>query len=71
MRSFLGIIVAIVTAVLIYVMGAFANNIGGMLDPVNGCWANAEPVNKDFSGTFKLPVNAGFTTNGAISNCVK
>lgn len=29
--------------------------LGRLLDPVNGCWANAEPVNKDFSASLKLP----------------
>lgn len=29
--------------------------IGRLLDPVNGCWANAEPVNKDFNADHKFP----------------
>ncbi len=35
--------------------------IGRLLDPVNGCWANAEPVNKNFSADLKLPVNSNAT----------
>lgn len=29
--------------------------LGPLLDPISGCWANAEPVNKDFNDQLKLP----------------
>lgn len=29
--------------------------LGRLLDPMKGCWANAEPVNKNFSDTYNLP----------------
>ena len=29
--------------------------IGRLLDPINGCWANAEPVDEDFNATHKFP----------------
>ena len=35
--------------------------IGRLLDPVNGCWANAEPVNKNFSADLKLPLTNNVT----------
>ncbi len=35
--------------------------IGRLLDPVNGCWANAEPVNRNFSADLKLPVTNNAT----------
>ncbi|MCW3124014.1 MAG: acyl-homoserine-lactone acylase [Flavipsychrobacter sp.] len=58
MRRFFGGLLLVITTVLIYVldkpMGALPA-IGRLIDPVNGCWANAEPVNKDFSADQKFP----------------
>lgn len=52
------IIVIVLTAALVYLLDHPVGSlpaIGRLIDPVNGCWANAEPVNKDFSKTLKLP----------------
>ena len=53
-----GLIVAAIVVGLVYVLdhslGALPA-IGRLIDPVNGCWANAEPVNKDFNADHKFP----------------
>src|SRR4051812_45854715 len=52
-----GVIVAAVVVALVYVLdhsiGALPA-IGRLIDPVNGCWSNAEPVNKDFNAKLKV-----------------
>ena len=55
----------LLTTVLVYVldhpMGALPA-IGRLIDPMNGCWANAEPVNEDFSADHKFSnLKAGAT----------
>ena len=58
MRVILAIIVITATAGLVYTLDRPIGSlpaIGRLIDPVNGCWANAEPVNKDFSADLKLP----------------
>jgi len=71
MRRVAGIFILIFTAGLVWVLdnplaklpslGAKIDPsgkipaIGKLLDPVNGCWANAEPVNKDFNEQLILP----------------
>lgn len=54
----LGVILTATTCGLVYVLnrptGALPA-LGRLLDPVNGCWANAEPVNEDFSGVRDIP----------------
>ncbi len=50
-------VLLVLTTVLVYLldkpMGSLPA-IGRLLDPMNGCWANAEPVNEDFSAALKL-----------------
>jgi penicillin G amidase len=57
MRRFLGFLLLVLTTVLVRVLdrplGALPA-IGKLLDPINGCWANAEPVNEDFSANHAL-----------------
>ncbi len=57
MKRIFGIVLLVVVVVLVYVLdhpiGAMPA-IGRLIDPVNGCWANAEPVNEDFSANLKL-----------------
>ena len=58
MRTLRAIIVVIVTLLLIYILDTGVAGIpplGRLLDPVNGCWANAEPVYKDFSEQLVFP----------------
>jgi len=58
MRILRAIILLIITAGFIYVLDNPAGSlpaIGRLLDPVNGCWANAEPVDANF--TFDLQLN--------------
>lgn len=57
MRLIAAIFVLGITAVFIYVLSnpvGILPALGPLLDPVNGCWANAEPVNRNFSGDLKL-----------------
>lgn len=58
MRIFFAILLLAITSVLVYALdhplGALPS-IGRIIDPVNGCWANAEPVNEDFTADYKLP----------------
>ena len=57
MRFFFGVLLLVVTTVLVNIldrpMGALPA-LGRLLDPFDGCWANAEPVNRDFSGNKKI-----------------
>jgi penicillin amidase len=57
MRTTLGFIVILLVGALIYVldrpMGSLPA-IGRLIDPVNGCWANTEPVKKNFSTKLKI-----------------
>jgi penicillin G amidase len=54
---FRGLGLLIITAALVYTLdhpiGALPA-IGRLIDPANGCWANAEPVNEDFSAEHKF-----------------
>lgn len=56
--SLWGWVLLVLTTVLVYVLnkplGALPT-IGKLLDPVNGCWSSAEPVNKSFSADLKFP----------------
>lgn len=56
-RNLRGWTVLVIVTILVYVLdhplGALPA-IGRLIDPVNGCWANAEPVNEDFSATLKF-----------------
>ncbi len=60
-----GYVLLVITTILIYLLdhplGALPA-IGRLLDPVNGCLANAEPVNKDFTADLKLPAVKGGAT---------
>jgi penicillin G amidase len=57
-RKFYGGLLAFLTIALVFVLdrplGALPA-LGRLLDPINGCWANAEPVNKNFSANYKFP----------------
>ena len=58
MRKAAGFIVLIVTLGLVYKMDHPMGKLpalGRILDPVSGCWANAEPVSRDFSFENKFP----------------
>ena len=59
MRTFFAVFLAIITVALVLVLNTSIGSIpavGKLIDPVNGCWANAEAVNKDFNTDYKLPV---------------
>ena len=54
-----GWVLLILTTMLVYILNKPVGPlpaIGKLLDPVNGCWVSAEPVNKDFSADLKFPV---------------
>jgi len=56
------IFVIAISSGFIYILANPANPLpalGPFLDPVNGCWVSAEPVNKDFSEHIKLPTLQG------------
>lgn len=57
MRLLRALVFIVITIGLVYVLdkpiGALPA-IGRLLDPVKGCWANAEPVSKNFGGDIKL-----------------
>ena len=58
MRIALAIVILFITGGLVYLLDNSIGDlpaIGRLLDPVNGCWASAEPVNKNFSADIKLP----------------
>lgn len=57
MRRLLAILPLILTAALVYILNKPMGSIpalGALLDPMNGCWASAEPIGKDFSQTIQL-----------------
>ncbi len=52
-----GWLMVIIVTILVYLLNKPTGSLpalGTLLDPVNGCWANAERVNKDFSETHKF-----------------
>lgn len=52
LNLFGGVLLIIITIVLVYLLNTSFGQvpaIGRLLDPINGCWANAEPVNRDFN----------------------
>ena len=58
MRRIYGVVILIVTICLIYVLDTKIGDIpalGRFLDPVNGCWASAETVNRDFTAEIRFP----------------
>ncbi len=61
---FRGVGLLVITTILVYVLNKPMGGlpaIGGLLDPVSGCLANAEPVNKNFSADLKFPVKQNAT----------
>jgi len=57
LRKLIAILSLIVTAALVYVLDKPWGGVpalGRLLDPVNGCWASAEPVSKDFTANLNL-----------------
>jgi penicillin amidase len=65
MRRFFAAFLIAITMGLVYLLDKSPMPgipaIGRLLNPINGCWANAEPVNKNFSADLKLPVNSNAT----------
>ena len=64
MRKFFAVFLAIITIVLVLVLNTSIGSlpaVGKLIDPVNGCWANAEAVNKDFNADYKLQVQKNAT----------
>ncbi len=58
MRLIAAIFVVVITLGFVYLLAGPVGTVpalGPLLDPVNGCWANAEPVNKDFTQAIKIP----------------
>jgi penicillin G amidase len=62
MRKVFGIFTGLLAAALVYVLDnpipAKSGNLpalGRLADPIAGCWANAEPANKDFGGGLNFP----------------
>lgn len=58
MRLIAAVFVLVISFVFIYILANPAGTLpalGPLLDPVHGCWANAESVNKDFTQTIKIP----------------
>lgn len=58
MRKLLAIALLICTTTLVYILDkSFAGipALGRLLDPISGCWANAEPVNKSFTREDNFP----------------
>ena len=61
-----GVLVLIATTVLVYILDKPMGELpalGRLLDPVSGCWANAESVDPYFSKQLKLPLTA---TNATV-----
>ena len=59
-----GVGLLITTTILVYVLNKPMGGlpaIGRLLDPVSGCLANAEPVNKNFSADLKFPLKQNAT----------
>ncbi len=58
MRRIYGVVILIVTISIIYLLDNKIGDIpalGRFLDPVNGCWASAETVNRDFTAEIRFP----------------
>ena len=58
MRRFFGFLLLAITGLFVYILDKPMGSLpalGRLLDPVNGCWASAEPVNLDFGGKVHLP----------------
>jgi len=54
-----GIVVVVVTVILLHILNRPMGSLpalGKLLDPINGCWANAERVNRNFSANRKFPL---------------
>lgn len=52
-----GWLMVVLTTMVVYLLDRPLGSLpalGRLVDPVNGCWANAEAVNKDFSRAFQL-----------------
>ena len=61
-----GLGLLVITTVLVYILdkpplALGIPAIGRLLDPVNGCWASAEPVNENFSADLEFPVKNNAT----------
>ena len=63
--SLKGWVMLVVVTILVYLLDKSPATgvpaIGRLLDPIHGCWANAESVNKSFSADLKLPLSTNAT----------
>lgn len=67
MRKLLAILLLVLTTIVVYVLDKPWGGVpalGRLLDPVNGCWANAEPVTKDFTSEYPIE---GLQTDATVS----
>ncbi len=60
MKQIAGFLIAVLTFGLVWLMDHPINNgalppLGRLIDPVNGCLANAEPTDKDFNAALNIP----------------
>lgn len=58
MRKLVAILPLVLTTIFVYLLDKPLGKlpaIGRLLDPVNGCWASAEPTNKSFDLQLQLP----------------
>ncbi|MBS1773870.1 MAG: penicillin acylase family protein [Bacteroidetes bacterium] len=58
MRKLPAILLLVVTTAIVYMLDKPLGSlpaVGKLLDPISGCWANAEPVNKDFTREDNFP----------------
>jgi penicillin amidase len=58
MRAFRAIIPLCITIIVVLLLNRPVGPLpalGVLLDPVKGCWANAEPVDRDFNALLELP----------------
>lgn len=72
MRAIRAIVVCLLTFSIIYFLDNSIGSLpplGKLLDPMNGCWVNAEPVNKNFS--FKDEITSHFDEDSITFNTIK
>ncbi len=65
MRIVLAIVLIVITGGLVYTLDHPISDlpaIGKLVDPINGCWANAEPTGKNFTTDLKFPALKNNTT---------
>ena len=58
MRAFRAVIPLFITIIVVFLLNRPLGKLpalGKLLDPVSGCWASAEAIDKDFSADLRLP----------------